>query len=175
MRNKILLMFCIGQALVLGGFNSAMAANTTTITSPAASNSATVAASCSSPTTAELAFGNYNPLQNTTVDATTTIAIRCTNTTSITSVALSAGSSTNVSARQMQMKGATSNTLNYQLYQDFSRSTVWGTSGTALYTGLSGAGLDTDVSITVYGRIPAGQQTAKPGSYSDTITVTVTY
>ena len=171
MRNKTLLMFCIAQGLALGTIHTASAATTTSN----ASNSATVSSTCQSPSTATLSFGNYNPLLNTALDASTTINIRCTNTTSITSVALSAGSSGSVSQRKMQMTGATSNTLNYQLYKDSSLSTVWGTSGTALYTGLSGAGLNTDVAVTVYGRIPAGQQTAKPGDYSDTITVTVTY
>ncbi len=171
MRTKPLLMFCVAHALVICGLNIAEAATATN----SANNTATVNAACQTPTTATLSFGNYSPLANTTADSTTTINIKCTNTTSITSVALSSGSSGNVSARQMQMTGATSNKLNYQLYMDSARTQVWGTSGSNLYTGLTGAGLNTNVTLTVYGTILAGQQTAKPGSYSDTITVTFTY
>jgi hypothetical protein len=165
-------MFCIAQGLALSNIQVASAA---AAAAPATSdNTANVSATCQTPTTATLSFGNFNPLLGTALNSTTTIKIRCTNTTPITSIALSSGSGT-VAARTMQMTGATSNKLNYQLYQDSTRFTVWGTTGTGLMTGVTGAGLNTDVTLTVYGQILANQQTAKPGSYSDSITVTVTY
>ena len=62
--------------------------------------------------------------------------------------------------------------LSYALYQDSGRSTNWGNVvGTST---LAGTGTGSAVGVTVYGRITANQQAAL-GSYSDTITVTVTY
>lgn len=173
MNLRSLLIIALVPTLLVGIEQSAYAvtANGTS------DNSASVAASCKTPTTATLSFGTYNPILNTALDSTTTINIRCTNNTPITSVALNGGTAGgSISQRKMQLTGATTNKLNYQLYKDTNRSTVWGDGTTgSTYTGLTGAGLNTDVTITVYGRIPAGQQTAKPGSYSDSITVTVTY
>jgi len=64
------------------------------------------------------------------------------------------------------------NVLNYQLYSDSARSTIWGnTVGTDTVTG-SGTGLALD--HTVYGSIPAAQ-VVPAGSYQDTITVTISY
>ena len=61
-------------------------------------------------------------------------------------------------------------TLNYQLYSDAARTTVWGddTYGNSVST--SG----TDVDLSVYGRIP-GQQNVPAGSYSDVLTITISY
>ena len=160
-----------GGALVLGPVVSAVS------TTDTMSNSATVTATCLTPTTATLAFPNYNPLLNTAVDATTSISVKCTSTTPITSVALNKGTGTGtVAARTMELTTDATKTINYALYTNSARTTLWGdaTSGTSTLGG-TGAGLNTDVTFTVYGRIPAGQTTAKPGTYSDTITVTVTY
>ncbi len=65
-----------------------------------------------------------------------------------------------------------SNLLNYTLYSNAGRSTVWGqTVGTdtqaATATGLP-------IGYTIYGQIPA-QQTVPAGAYADSVTVTVTY
>jgi spore coat protein U-like protein len=69
--------------------------------------------------------------------------------------------------------------LTYNLYRDAGRSQVWG-DGTAS-TALLGATmnfsyfqLSNSTTHTVYGRVPAGQS-AHPGSYSDSIIVTLTF
>ncbi len=62
--------------------------------------------------------------------------------------------------------------LNYGLYSNGTWTTNWGnTSGT---NWVSGTGNGAAQNITVYGQIPAGQYVT-PGSYADTIAVTVTY
>lgn len=63
--------------------------------------------------------------------------------------------------------------VNYQLYLDAAHSTIWGdgTAGTSTATG-TGSGLSQ--SLTVYGQVPA-QTTPAPGTYSDTITATITF
>jgi spore coat protein U-like protein len=65
------------------------------------------------------------------------------------------------------------NTLNYSLFSNAGRTTNWGNNiGTDTVAGTGTGALQT---LTVYGRIPASQTTAPVGSYSDTITVTVTF
>jgi spore coat protein U-like protein len=76
--------------------------------------------------------------------------------------------------------GATSNYVSYGLFTDSARSHAWTTStSTTSCTGgastcVLGTGTGSNQTITVYGRIPA--QTAPAiGSFTDTVTVTVTY
>jgi spore coat protein U-like protein len=66
------------------------------------------------------------------------------------------------------------NLLNYAVYTDSARSTVWGDGGAGATATIDGTGSGTAQSTTIYGRIPAGQ-TVPAGSYSDTVNVTVTY
>jgi spore coat protein U-like protein len=62
--------------------------------------------------------------------------------------------------------------LNYGLFSDAAWTTNWGnTSGTNWVTGTGNGAAQP---LTVYGQIPAAQYVT-PGSYSDTITVSVTY
>jgi spore coat protein U-like protein len=64
------------------------------------------------------------------------------------------------------------NTVNYTLYSNSGRTTVWGnTVGTDTQ---AATGNGSAQSYTVYGRVPS-QAAPAPGTYSDTITVTVTY
>lgn len=148
------------------GSQSAQAATATT-TFPV---SATVLKVCVV-TANPLNFGNYDPTSATDLDGTTTVQTLCTVGTSYT-VGLNAGtgSGATVSARKMT-NGA--NTLNYALYQDTGRSTNWGnTPGTDTPTAVTAPiGLST---VSVYGRVAASQN-VPVGSYSDTVTVTVTY
>jgi spore coat protein U-like protein len=67
------------------------------------------------------------------------------------------------------------NTLNYNLYRDSARSQVWGDgSGSTFTVTGTGSGLLTASTLTVYGDIAAAQD-KPPGTYTSTITVTVTY
>jgi spore coat protein U-like protein len=114
-----------------------------------------------------LAFGNYTGAQ---VDATSTITVTCTN-SSPYKIGLDAGtgSGATVTSRKMTSGG---NTLNYSMYSDSGRTTNWGnTVGTDT---VSGTGTGSAQNVTVYGRIPASQL-SPVGSYSDTVTVTVTF
>jgi spore coat protein U-like protein len=128
--------------------------------------SATVLKDCIVSATA-LAFGNYTGAVNTN---TSTVTVTCTNSTTYT-VGLGVGLATGatVTTRQMQ-NGA--NLLNYGLFSNGSWTTNWG--NTAPTNWVSGTGTGGAQNITVYGQIPAGQYVV-PGSYADTISVTVTY
>lgn len=136
-------------------------------------------ASCSASAVPTL-FGSYNPLSASANDSTGSVTVTCgIHAIAILqsyTVALSTGSSGSYAPRRMQSGAAT---LQYQLYRDAARSSVWGdgTAGTALVSGgfLLSVLVPVSATHTVYGRLPGLQTTAPPGSYTDTITVTVTY
>jgi spore coat protein U-like protein len=153
---------CGFLALMPGAAAAATDTDTLTVT-------ATVISSCDvSPAT--LAFGVYNPTSSTPLDAATTISVICTNGTSY-DVGLNAGSGTGatIAARKMS---ASSNTLTYSLYTDAARSALWG--NTIGSNAVHGTGTGATQSIDLYGRVPVNQ-TSPVGSYTDTVTITVTY
>ncbi len=128
---------------------------------------ATVQARCIVAATA-LAFGNYS---GTLINATSTISATCTKTTAY-NVGLNAGTGTGATVTNRKMTAPSLSTLNYSLFRDAARTMNWGnTVGTDT---VPGSGSGTAQTLTVYGRIPAGQYVT-PGSYTDTITVTLTY
>jgi spore coat protein U-like protein len=128
--------------------------------------SATVLKDCIVSATA-LGFGNYTGAVNS---AQSTITVTCTNSTTYT-VGLGTGLATGATVTTRQMQNGT-NLLNYGLFSNGTWTTNWGnTSGT---NWVSGTGNGAGQAITVYGQIPAGQYVT-PGSYADTIAVTVTY
>lgn len=122
-------------------------------------------------TAVDLAFGNYTSNGASPLLATTTLQATCTPSSSY-NIGLNAGTTTGATVNQRKMASGATNTLNYQLYSDAARSSIWGnTTGTDTVTGV-GTGLAQ--SLTVYGSIPAAQA-APAGDYQDIITVTVFY
>lgn len=131
-------------------------------------------------TTTSLAFGNFAPLSGTVLDTTATVTVSCTcpvlclgiNYT----VAINAGGSGTFSPRRMS---AGTPTLAYNGFDSGTRTTVWGdgTGGTTVQSRcrlLGAIGSGWVEPITFYGRIPVSTGIA-PGSYTDSLTVTVTY
>jgi spore coat protein U-like protein len=122
-----------------------------------------------------LSFGsNLDPVNGTVpVDATSTLSVQCTNTTGW-SVALDAGTNAGGPAAfgSRAIKNG-SQTLAYQLYTNAGRTTVWG-DGSGGSAPVTGTGTGSTQSLTVYGRLPS-LTGAIPGSYTDTVTVTITY
>jgi len=135
----------------------------------AMSVTATVLDSCSV-IAAPLAFGSY--ASTAAVLATSTLTINCSNSTSYT-VGLDLGQGTGATVASRKMVGPqTTDLLNYQLFSDSARSVAWGpTVGTNT---VAGVGTGVSQSLTVYGRIPAGQL-LRAGAYTDTVSVLVTY
>ena len=130
---------------------------------------ATITATCTINSASTLNFGTVGVLASNT-DQSSTIQVTCTNTTPY-NIGLDAGtgSGATVAVRKLTSGGAT---VNYSLYTSNAYSTVWGnTVGTDT---VAGTGNGTGQNYTVFGRIPP-QTTPAPGSYADTITVTVTY
>lgn len=115
-----------------------------------------------------LGFGNYS---GSAVAISTTLSVTCTNGTTY-NVGLNAGTASGATVATRAMSGPGGATLNYALYQDTGHSTNWGqTVGTDTEAGTGNGSAQT---ITVYG-LAAGSQFVTTGSYSDTITATVTY
>ena len=146
----------LGVLALLTSIPAAAATATTTF-----AVTATVQATCSVSATA-MAFGTYSTV---VAPSTSTVTVTCTNTTPYT-VGLSAGLATGATVTNRSMtSGAV--LLGYGLFSDAAHSVNFATTAS-----LNGNGASQP--ITIYGQIPAGEYVT-PGSYSDTITVTVTY
>jgi spore coat protein U-like protein len=152
-------------ALVLGTRASAGTA-TSTFTVQAVINTA-----CNVSATT-LNFGAYNPASGSALTGTSTINVYCTNGSAYTT-ALNVGSGGGTFATRTLLNGV--DTLNFNLFRDAAYSQIWGDGTASTYTVAgTGSGLLTASSLTVYGQIPISQD--KPtGTYSSTITVTVSY
>lgn len=149
--------------LALGLSTVANAATTTTATFAV---TATVQSNCTI-AAAPLAFGTYTGAVN---NAASTITATCTNTTPY-NVGLNAGTATGATVTNRSMVNGAS-LLNYKITSDSGHATNWGnTVGTDTVTGTGSGAAQT---LNVYGQIPAAQFVS-PGSYSDTITATLTY
>jgi spore coat protein U-like protein len=114
-----------------------------------------------------LNFGNYT---GALLNATTTLSVTCTNTAPYT-VGLNAGTTAGALVTNRMMIGPSGVLLKYSLYSNAGRTANWGNS-----TGswVSGTGTGAAQTLTVYGQLPASQK-ALSGTYTDTITATVTY
>ena len=133
--------------------------------------SATVNNNCTI-TTSPVAFGSYDPIvaqASADLDANGAVIVACTK-GAVTTLGLDTGANALSNARRLASSG---NFLTYELYQDSSRSTVWGNSGAALYN--SGTTPSKDArTFQVYGRVTGGQD-VPAGSYTDTIVATVNF
>lgn len=153
--------------LALGLATTPAFATTATITFNVTAN---VATNCTVSATA-LGFGSYTGAVNS---AQSTVTVTCTNTTPYT-VGLDAGKFTtgSVTNRQMSPTGTpTAGGLLYGLFSNGTWTTNWG--NTLATNWVIGTGNGAAQALTVYGQIPAAQFVT-PGSYTDTITATVTY
>ncbi len=63
--------------------------------------------------------------------------------------------------------------LSYNLYTDATHTMIWG-DGTGGSTTVSGTADQSGTEHTIYGRVP-WQPQAVPGSYSDSIVITISY
>jgi spore coat protein U-like protein len=118
------------------------------------------------------AFGAYSPSSSTALDASSTLSVYCTVGTPY-SLALNVGTGGGTFTGRKMVSGG--NELVYNLYTSAARTTVWGDgSGATGTVSGTGTGLLTASTHTVYGRVGVNQD-ANPGSYSSTVTVTLTF
>lgn len=141
-------------------------------------NSAHALAACTA-SASSTNFGIYNPFSISPLNGTGNIQVSCSllGVLSILvsyDILLNPGTSGVFTNRTMA--GGSYN-LNYNLYTNSGRSLIWGdgSGGTSIITDSYLLGLLTTVrNYPVYGQIAAGQN-LPPGTYSDTIMVTVNY
>lgn len=132
------------------------------------SATATVLSTCNVGATT-VNFGSQGVLASNK-DAQGTLSIQCSPSLPYT-VSLSGGSSgaTDPTQRKMSFSGAN---VTYGLYRDAAYALPWGSTVGTNTT--SGTGTGATQTQTVYGRI-ASQTTPKPGTYTDSVVVTVGY
>jgi spore coat protein U-like protein len=133
------------------------------------------AVSCTISATA-VNFGNYDVFNATALASNGTLTVTCLGVpvagTSVR-ISLNRGLHSPVFPNRNLANGA--QLLGYNLYQDAGFTVIWGNgaNGTSVY----GPFLITNsnpVPLTMFGRVPAGQDVTA-GSYTDTITATLTY
>ncbi len=121
---------------------------------------------------------NFGTLANVAnvVDAASTVGagslvVTCTPGMAV-SIALNGGVNGGSNAQRYLINSGGTRTLAYQLYQDAARSTVWGTGALARSIASFPA---TTQTLTVYARLLSNGTPPPAGSYSDTVTVTLTW
>ena len=144
--------------------------------------SSSYAAACTV-SSAGVAFGRYVPASGTNDRSTGTVTISCSGLLGLLlpyvpyTISLNSGLySGGIFSNRRMFSG--SSYLSYQLYSNSAGTTVWGdgTGGSSTVSGTCTAILgNCSSSKTIYGLIPALQSGVAPGTYSDTVTVTVSY
>ncbi len=125
-------------------------------------HAATVTSSCTVATT-PVNFGIY--WGNVPLASTGSVTVTCTPTTPVVQVSLNKGTGGTSIANRM-MRGGTQK-ISYNLYIDSAQTSVWG-------DGTGGSVIQTGTQLTIFGVIPAAQ-VVTPGTYSDTVTVTIVW
>lgn len=133
--------------------------------------SAEVTTNCAVSST-PIEFGNVNVTTGAAVLGTGGISVVCTNGTDWSASAdAGTGAAATLAIRQMSDGAAT---LNYVLYTEPTRTTIWG-DGVSTTATIDGTGSGVAQNSVIYGRVSAAQTGVIAGSYADTVAVTVTY
>jgi spore coat protein U-like protein len=136
-----------------------------------------ITASCTiNPATLVFASTPGTSLLTTAVNGSSTVSVTCTS-GSPYSIAMDNGSNPSGSQRRM-ISG--SNFLSYNLYVDAAHASPWSTAtgpGTCTTTGdcYLGTGNGSAQSVNIYGVVPTTATAPPPGTYTDTVTMTITF
>lgn len=168
---NLLLTIAMSGIVVVGSAGNLPAA-TSTANLPV---SVVVGNNCSISTTA-VTFPNYDPIvaHATNPDDSTggAVTVTCTKGTTA-SIGLGLGLNATGTQRRMEDTSAATNYLNYELYSNTTRSTVWGNAAGSWYTPAAAPNKNPRT-FQVYGRIPAGQDVSA-ATYNDTVVATVNF
>jgi spore coat protein U-like protein len=158
---KLLIQQSVVAVALLASFSSSAFASSATSNFDV---SIQVMATCSI-SASNMAFSSITTGTTTNTDASSALTVNCSSGTPYT---ISLGNGANYSnIRRLAWGGSY---IDYVLYSDSSRSTEWSQSSTK-----TGTGSGSDQSLTVFGRIPSGQNITNTGDYGDTVIATVTY
>lgn len=132
----------------------------------------TASAICTVSTTA-VTFGSYDVFSPSPTDSTGSITVDC-NEAPPPNVVVAIGQSPNSGGFNPRQMVSGTEYLDYNLYTDATYTSIWGdgTGGTVTQTVM--VQKNKDEVLTVYGRIPPGQDITA-GSYAETLTVTITW
>ena len=140
--------------------------------------SAAVAASCSI-STANLSFANYDPIAANAaapLDVDGSVTVTCTKGSQVW-IDLNPGThgASAVGTTRAMQSGA-SDFLSYELFSNLGRTTVWGVGNPPGGSGFAPAPAPNKNprSFTIFGRVPAGQDSAV-GNYTDSVQATVNF
>jgi len=120
-------------------------------------------------------FGAYDVFVATPYDSTGTVTVSCDQAPPVDVTIAIGPSGTSGGFNPRQMRSASSpDRLNYNLFVNAGRSTVWGDGAAGTSTVLlKNVKKNRPEVVTIFGRIPPGQDVSV-GSYSDSLTVTIT-
>ena len=157
---------CLIGAVALA-CSSAAFAGTTGTTMPVTATAVDSCAVAAQP----LVFGTLNQVGGGATNGQADVTVVCTPGVSY-EVGLDMGANAAGGTRNMAAAGGTG-VVPYGLFSDSTRTTAWGnTVGSDTVSGTAAAlpGVH-----TVYGRVPGGSALVEAGTYTDTVTVTVTF
>ena len=147
---------------------SACSAMTTTFAATTFNVTGTIISTCNAATATNLSFPQSSILSSN-VDATSSLSVVCTKGTPY-NIRLDNGlTGTGPTQRKMSFSGSS---VTYGLYTNSARTSAWGSTDGTNTNG--GTGTAAAQNYTVYGRVPP-QVTPRPGTYSDTVTATVSF
>ncbi|AWH52862.1 spore coat protein U [Stenotrophomonas sp. ESTM1D_MKCIP4_1] len=169
--NEVLL----GNATVPATCNGGATGTATASAAFSFTATANVLPQCGSYVTTQMDFGNVTGGIPGNIDRTATLTLTCLKNTAY-QVSLNNGlnnPSATLTRRMSTAIGGSSYYLNYELYRDAGRSQRWGS--TLNVDTASGTGTGSAQQLTIYGRVPPVSGQPPAGTYSDRITVTITY
>ena len=164
-------------ALALLAFNSPASAQAGTATANLTVQ-IQISASCAISAASSLSFGTISSttLASGPVPSSVLVNVTCSNTSPY---AIGMGQGGNYSAGSNRMVSG-SNYLPYTLYTDSGYLHPWTTGATSTTCTVAnqcylGTGSGSQQQITVYGQVPMTTPAAAPGTYTDTVLMTITY
>jgi spore coat protein U-like protein len=146
------------------------------------SGTASAVITCTFTSVPGVAIGVYQDFATTATPGTGSVTVQCTHTgggSNNVNFVIAIGTSANTGQVNTRAMKNTANTdlLTYNLYRDVAHTQIWGnTVGTnTLSTPLTAIATNTSksASVTIYALVPA-LQSASAGSYTDSVSITVT-
>lgn len=122
-------------------------------------------------TASPMAFGTLANLGTANIDTSATVSLACTPDAAY-DVSMDLGLNASGSQRRLVNGADAAQLIPYGLYTDANRTNAW---GNAVGSTVAGTAVNGTATLTAYGRIPSTAAAVTAGSYSDTVTVTVTF
>jgi spore coat protein U-like protein len=120
---------------------------------------------------APVVFGTYDVFTTAPLDSTSGLAFDCNGGARNVSISISRGQAGSYVPRKLK-KGTES--LNYNLFLDAARTTIWGDGSGASETYFNRNPPNSYVVVPIYARVTA-EQDVSAGTYADTVTVTINF